>query len=192
MDPITGIWFSDYMDGNGNHLKSSLPIFNDGTGVCYDVYDNGTVDQVGLTWTATSDGVYAITYTDGQTRVFAMNEAQDTMTSSSGAVIEKMFPLANSAVSIVGPWSNEKTGTVTVFNADGTGSIYKSSSVIGTFVWTNGKEAGTFDVHYDTGGFAGHDAVWSYDGEHDQAFGDDGMFCVVRPTASVDGVTIKD
>lgn len=189
MDPITGVWFSDYLDVNGNHLRSSLVIGADGTGVCYDVYDDSTVAIVDFIWTTSDDGTYAIVYEEGSTRVFTLNEAKDTITSSGGAVAKRVSSLADQRASIVGPWCNEKTKTVTIFNADGTGSIYKSGEVIGTFTWKNG-EPDKFNVHYDTGGFAGHDAVWEYGREKDIARGDDGMFSVVRPTESVEGVTV--
>lgn len=189
-DSITGIWFLNYTDDNGIHAKSTFVINDDGTGVRYVVYDDSTADIRSMTWKETSEGVYAIAYSSGESDTYKMNSAEDRIVTSVGEVVQKMRSLSGDDASLLGPWCNEKTNSVTIFNADGTGSIYMKGTVIGTFSWKSG-DPGTFKVHYDTGGFAGHDAVWSYDPEKDIALGDDGMFSVTRPTKSVEGVTVS-
>lgn len=188
-DPITRIWFSDYTDENGNHAKATLLVKDDGTGVCYDVFDDGTVSQTSLTWEQTDEGIYSIKAMNGESRIYTMNAAKDAITSSINALIIKMPALTDDTALMLGPWYNEKTKTVTVFNADGTGSIYKSPSVIGTFTWAV-KDTGALNVSYLTGGFAGREALWTYDRENDVFYGDDGLFSVSRPLENVDGLII--
>jgi len=196
-DPFVGFWVGKTKDDAGVEVNSTLVIKNDGTGACYDVYDDKAVIIYPLTWKKNSDSKYSLLYSRGNTSSLTLNDAKDTLVTSSGNTQKKVSPDSALNNSIIGVWYNKDSNEAGVFNADKTGFI-RNETGIAEFTWkTNdsGKVAITFNSGTDRdngSSIADKTFEWTYDSKTDRITTSNNEN-FVRPSESIkDRITIMN
>ena len=196
-DLITGVWFSEGTDLITNKAAKFTDIFKiDGTGVMAEELDDGTIQVVESAWKKNDDGSYSVTYADGFSDTFVLNQDDGTMSSkvnSAVAIMQRKFDDCHYYHSIIGPWYDKVNKTIVFVNADGTLAGYQNSKKITDGTWKM-TDFGKFEIHGISGvtpyGEEIGDNVFIYDSENDTiSIAEDEKAVLVRPNMNFEGLT---